>query len=83
MTPAAIESELAKPLKDLRCCICGDPTRGRQWHNRNTGYGICTSCADGPALRGFASAEETTAGMLRLYGVRGIHYAVDKLSSNT
>jgi len=30
----------------LTCCCCGQGTRGRQWWNRDTGFGICKSCAD-------------------------------------
>lgn len=31
-------------MKNLRCCSCGGSAPGRQWHNRDTGYGICPRC---------------------------------------
>lgn len=30
----------------LRCCCCGCETRGRQWWNRDRGFGLCPTCAD-------------------------------------
>jgi hypothetical protein len=32
------------PARWLLCSCCGAETRGRQWHNRDTGYGLCVSC---------------------------------------
>lgn len=57
------------PIEDLTCCVCGDSTRGRQWWNRDRGYGLCEGCADDPRVMG----QEDAA---RLYGERGIHYCV-------
>lgn len=61
-----------KPIKVLRCCCCGDFTQGRQWHNRDKGYGLCEKCADW--LDKFED-EET---MKEHYGIRGVHYAVSR-----
>jgi hypothetical protein len=59
------------PIQTLTCCCCGESCQGRQWHNRDTGYGLCASCADGIAGRDTDKVE-----MKMLYGVRGFHYAV-------
>ncbi|MDQ2077506.1 hypothetical protein [Marinimicrobium sp. ABcell2] len=55
-------------LKCKRCTCCGAPTRGRQWHNLDTGFGLCTGCIDFTA-RSMDAHEHT-----RIYGYRGIHY---------
>jgi hypothetical protein len=57
-------------VRNLTCCCCGARTRGRQWYNRDTGYGLCPKCADWVAGR--ESAEE----MRSCYGVRGTHYCI-------
>ena len=54
----------------LTCCCCGEYTKGRQWHNRDTGYGLCAKCADWIATR------ETPENMLSYYGECGVHYKV-------
>lgn len=55
-------------LETLACCCCGEPTRGRQWHNRDTGYGLCDNCID-RATRGVSPAEVESC-----YGKYGIHF---------
>lgn len=55
--------------KDLICSCCGTYARGRQWGNRDTGYGLCTRCADWLPGQGYGPDE-----MYRLYGARGVHY---------
>jgi len=59
-----------KPVKRLICSCCGTYTTGRQWFNRDSGYGLCETCADWIAKR------ESPAAMESAYGKRGIHYAV-------
>lgn len=54
----------------LRCCCCGSIFKGRQWHNRDAGYGLCNGCVD------FCRARNTEQTMLRCYGVYGVHYGV-------
>lgn len=56
--------------RSLSCCVCGAGTRGVQWWNRDTGYGICTPCAVREARR------ESPAVMQSYYGVAGVNYAV-------
>ena len=44
---------------------------GRQWWNRDTGYGLCVKCIP------FCERGETPESFQRLYGERGVHYAVE------
>lgn len=63
-------SSTLPPVVTLTCSCCGGEARGRQWINRDLGFGICTRCAD------WIAGRETVAYILRAYGVRGEHYAV-------
>lgn len=58
----------------MRCSCCGAATRGRQWSNRDDGYGLCPDCGDSIPKR--KPEEYTPDEMVRLYGVRGVHYDV-------
>lgn len=62
-----------EPIRRLTCCCCGESTMGRQWWNRDTGYGLCVKCI--PLVSRPINLEGTT--MERLYGVRGFHYDVE------
>ncbi len=55
-------------VRNLSCACCGAPTRGRQWHNRDTGYGLCSNCVD------YCARGETAESFERCYGLRGIHF---------
>ena len=68
-------------IKRLTCCCCGTGTRGRQWHNRDTGYGLCESCADWIRTRQDGKHYDA-AEFERCYGRKGEHYAVDEPSRN-
>lgn len=57
-----------KPVLNLTCACCGAYTRGRQWHNRDNGFGLCPDCIDDVGIN---DADRQDA-----YGVRGIHYDV-------
>lgn len=59
-------------IRTLTCSCCGALTRGRQWHNRDTGYGVCESCIER------IGEKETPEQLHRNYGEKGVHYAVDK-----
>lgn len=48
--------------QDLFCACCGASTRGRQWHNRDDGYGLCPDCI------AFVSRNETHENLVRAYG---------------
>jgi len=54
------------------CAVCGAVTRGAQWHNRDTGYGLCTPCGVGLAEKRGHAADEIED----LYGIRGIHWGL-------
>lgn len=70
----------AVPIRTLTCCCCGEPTKGRQWHNRDAGYGLCRSCAGintaryGAGQPGDGLAGETTYAMA---GVAGYHHSLE------
>ena len=40
-----LRESLAHPVTLLTCCCCGNSTLGRQWWNRDTGYGLCARCS--------------------------------------
>jgi hypothetical protein len=65
-----IAREQTKQIRWLTCCCCGSETRGRQWWNRDTGYGLCPACI--PLCSRCATPED----MGSLYGVRGVHYDI-------
>ena len=60
------------PIRNLTCCCCGELTRGRQWHNRDTGFGLCRKCSE------WISNKETEENILSYYGVKRIHYCIDE-----
>jgi hypothetical protein len=71
-------------VKRLECSCCGDVTRGEQWWNRDTGYGLCDRCADWIPARMAKRGEtpEAIAEEMRfLYGERGRHYCVEEKQS--
>jgi hypothetical protein len=64
------KEELSKtsPLMQLLCCCCDSYTTGRQWYNRDAGYGLCWKCASK------IQAKETLEQMISFYGKVGYHY---------
>ena len=58
--------KLAK-VQTLICCCCGDSTKGRQWFNRDQGYGLCPDCIIDCHAQGSNDA----------YGVEGVHYNLE------
>lgn len=60
-------------LKSLTCCCCGRRTVGRQWFNRDNGFGLCADCAEWIESKGKETPEE----MKDYYGVKGVHYAIE------
>lgn len=56
------------PVVQLRCCCCGGYTKGRQFHNQDTGFGLGTCCV--------AFVTPRTPEMARTYGTAGVHYAI-------
>ena len=55
-------------LIKLQCCCCGSSTYGRQWWNRDKGFGLCPTCAD------MLQNKETPENMMSYYGINGTHY---------
>lgn len=64
----------AGPVRSLTCCCCGTLTRGRQWWNRDTGYGLCEKCAV------WISSRETPEDFERCYGRAGVHHSLPEVS---
>lgn len=58
------------PIRRLTCCCCGESTIGRQWWNRDTGFGLCADCIP------FVSRGESAEGLQSTYGTRGVHYDI-------
>lgn len=69
------KGEPVGPVRRMLCSCCGASTRGRQWHNRDTGYGLCSNCID------FCHRNETPEQFRSLYGDRGYHYDIRDGSS--
>jgi len=63
---AAMKSHVVR----LTCCVCGSRCQGRQWWNRDAGYGLC-----GPCAHWLTAVHRTPAAeMVDLYGHDGRHY---------
>lgn len=60
------------PTRRLQCACCGASVLGRQWWNRDKGFGVCQRCAKETIQR---EGEEAT---VRLYGRRGEHWSVNE-----
>lgn len=54
-----------KHMKTLQCACCGDNCLGKQWWNRDHGFGVCPRCA--------YNEDQEEVG--KMYGKPGIHYA--------
>ena len=70
------DMERAKPVVWLRCACCGAGVEGRQWWNRDTGYGVCVGCAEWMESRRESKPHLESEPVSRLYGVRGIHWGL-------
>ncbi len=58
----------------LTCCCCGNGAKAaRQWWNRDTGFGLCGSCAQMIQARKDYDPDEFT----RTYGHEGMHWFKD------
>lgn len=58
------------PLRELTCCCCGELTIGRQWWNRDKGYGHCDACT----LRYDKETKEFEEN--ECFGIKGYHYFI-------
>ncbi len=75
--PECCPTESLEPVHELRCACCGEQTNGRQWFNRDTGYGLCAACVDyvtGP------DTPENVAEREESYGYDGVHYRIKEPS---
>lgn len=58
------------PALRMTCACCGSVARARQWHNQDTGYGLCVACID------YCGRNVTPEYFQRTYGLRGVHYDI-------
>jgi hypothetical protein len=72
--------EVMRIIKDkpvtLLCSSCAGETTGRQWYNRDKGYGLCPRCAER------ISSIETPEYMRSCYGVEGVNYFKQAVKAN-
>ena len=69
----AVEAPQPKRVIEyLTCCCCGCLTKGRQWWNRDTGYGLCNGCIHMNGVSRVKVGEEASS-----FGVRGTHWDVE------
>ena len=68
--PSTNHPDQTRPVRYLTCCCCGDGTRGRQWWNRDKGFGICQKCV------AYVSKKESREEMRESYGIHGIHHSL-------
>lgn len=61
-----------KTIQTLACCCCSELTQGRQWWNRDIGYGLCAKCAD------FIAVKEDKETIKSCYGEKGVHYCIEE-----
>lgn len=66
----AEENGFVGDRKVLKCSCCGNHTMGRQFYNKDTGYGLCTQCLVQNSVHG-ADVNE----MIQVFGLQGFHYA--------
>lgn len=68
--------DASKPIRALRCCCCNERTRGRQWCDRNAGYGICLACVELARARYAVDPKrgKSEDGIRRRYGLEGVHW---------
>lgn len=60
-----------KPIKTLICSCCGQHTKGRQWWNQDTGYGMCSKCIESVEKhRNYQDREY----LKQTYGIENVHY---------
>jgi hypothetical protein len=59
---------------NLICACCGSSAPARhQWHNRDTGYGVCRKCFEAAVVKdGIEQA-------IHCYGAPGIHHSTELL----
>lgn len=72
---------VALTTRHLTCSCCGESAgRWEQFHNRDTGYGICARCV--VWIKG-RSPRESEEEFCRTYGVPGVNYALPSAATVT
>jgi hypothetical protein len=68
--------EFNEPGVRLTCCCCGEfAGHWKQWHNRDTGFGICKPCHERISQhKPFGHDAPTPEEMISLYGVEGVNW---------
>lgn len=63
-------------LRHLTCSCCGgDAGRFKQFHNQDTGYGMCPRCVDDIVERGPEYMERHGIDINQTWGMPGVHRA--------
>ena len=60
-------------IKTLYCACCGGMTKGRQYWNQDTGYGICPKCVEWIKNKSADGVEYVN----QAYGKEGYNYNVE------
>lgn len=63
-------TKLRRP-RTLTCCCCDSDTKGRQWWNRDEGYGLCNDCIVANGVK-----DVLMGSVAQSFGVRGIHWDI-------
>lgn len=61
--------------KTMTCSCCGGRCRGRQWHNRDTGYSLCCDCLERINKKA-TEKPHLEIEMRDFYGDKGYHCAI-------
>ncbi len=61
-------------IRRLYCAVCGGVTYGRQFHNQDTGYGLCADSTE------WLKSRMTQDEMERIYGIEKLHFNLDACS---
>lgn len=66
-----VVNALTRQPRRMICACCDSGTIGRQWWNRDNGFGLCKNCVD------FCRRGCDDDDMFSSYGAKGIHYAIE------
>ena len=65
-----------KKIQLLTCAVCSKETKGQQWFNQDTGFGLCDSCIP------FVQKYEAYPGELKQsFGIAGTHFGILQLEA--
>lgn len=65
-----LEGYSLRAVKNLTCCCCGNEFRGRQWHNRDNGYGLGQCCIE------YCKSNTPLPDFIQAYGVEGYNFNI-------